>query len=889
MRMLNQRCGFLALSFTAVILIPAMAQFAVGQKEIYHLKWSQPPIEINPRSNTPLYCGWDEPSLYSVSSTAAGPWKIVADDFRCLGSMPIASVHWWGSYNNWSAPTPPADKPDTWQIAFWSNEPADSNINFSRPGRLLWQVEVSHDRVSEEGVGFDLFPQKPFDSCFQYYVQFRPEEYFWQNQFIDVAETDPNSRIFWVSITAVYSAGGAGIPIWEWGWKTRPRHWMDNAVTFELVADEIQPGMIVDSALVIPITDSAVCDSPEGYDTAFELGTDPNYIKWEQPFTGIRNWPHYEDEESMALVDPEGVVQISRLVADDWKCEGNKPVTSVVWWGSYIGYNYQACECEQTDRPLKPDYFLLSIWTDVPDPDPNNPQDFGHPGQKVWEYRAPEYDEVLVGYDKHPETMLADGLELAALHLGYEPVFRYSVRLPQENWFCQESETTVYWLSVVAVYKDTQLINFSWGWTNHQQQRLFWLYADDNRDAVAGKQEIDATGAQTTWLWEELYDQVDESEDMSFVLFADVEDCNSTLPVTCRPACTTICPAIQTACPAVETQCPTTQTICPAVQTQCPSVSTQCPIVPTQCPTVDTQCPASTTKCPPVETQCPGGATNCPPIETQCPLVNTQCPAVGTQCPTIQTRCPGGETYCPPVETQCPVVSTQCPVTQTQCPVVNTQCPMGETRCPVAETKCPLEITRCPAGSTSCPPVETRCPVVSTRCPVTQTQCPVVNTQCPMGETRCPVAETKCPLETTRCPAGSTSCPPVETQCPVASTQCPPLETQCPVAETKCPLETTRCPAEQTQCPVIRTQCPTAITKCPPQVQTQCPVVYTHCPVVKTRCPGCDFSSDNSSEESVHFITVMSCPAIDVECPSVVPRSAHLANLMTDLSGSKAN
>ena len=41
----------------------------------------------------------------------------------------------------------------------------------------------------------------------------------------------------------------------------------------------------------------------KSYDMAFELDTDPNYIKWEQTYTGIRDWPHYEDEESMATVD----------------------------------------------------------------------------------------------------------------------------------------------------------------------------------------------------------------------------------------------------------------------------------------------------------------------------------------------------------------------------------------------------------------------------------------------------------------------------------------------------------------------------------------------------------------------------------------------------------
>jgi hypothetical protein len=809
MRMLIQRYRFLALSFTIIILILGIEQLAVGEREIYHLKWSQPPIEINPRLDTPLYCGWDEQSLYTVSS-AAGPWTIVADDFRCLGSMPIVAVSWWGSYNDWNGLTAPTNKPIAWRIAFWSNVPADNNINFSRPGSLLWQVKVSADRVYEERAGFDMFPPITFETCFQYYVHFKPDEYFWQNQFIDISGTDLSQHIFWMSITAIYPS--VNIP--SWGWNTRSRPWMDNAVTFELVADEIQPGMVVDPGVVTPITSSVICGSSEGYDTSFELETDPNYIKWEQPFTGIRNWHNYEDEESMALVDPAGVVQISRIVADDWKCEGNKPVTSIVWWGSYIGYNYQACECESAvdgAMPVSPDYFLLSIWTNVPDPNLNNPQDFSHPGQKIWEYIASEYDEVMVGYDKHPGTMLT-------APAGYEPVFRYSVLLPQQNWFCQENETEVFWLSVVAVYKDPQSVNYSWGWTNHEGTT-----SAANNDAVAGQITVDPTDALETLVWQELYDQTNKSEGMSFVLFTEMEDCNSSLPVTCRPACATICPAIETECPAVETRCPTTQTRCPVVQTRCP-----------------------------------GGETYCPPVQTQCPAVSTECPAVSTQCPTVQTECPAETTYCPVVQTQCPSVSTQCPVVITQCPLV-------ETRCPAEETKCPVESTICPAESTSCPAVETQCPVAYTQCPATHTECFIISTQCPPVDTRCPLEKTRCPTETTKCPPVRTRCPTVSTQCPTDETRCPIVETKCPIMQTQCPVINTQCPASSTICPVVSTQCPTE--------QTRCPYVATQCPVVMTQCPRCIILRDNSLEEPVHFLSAVFCPAIDVKCPTVIPES----------------
>jgi hypothetical protein len=208
--------------------------------------------------------------------------------------------------------------------------------------------------------------------------------------------------IYWLSIAAVYPDDVGDIQN-PWGFKTRPESWMDDAVRFELF-EEPFVGTVTDPYEVTPIKDPR---TQESFDLAFELDTDPDYIKWEQPFTGIRRWPHYEDERSKAITDPvQETFSIERLVADDWRCDRQTPVTAAVWWGSYIGYEYYACQEQQLPDPVKPDYFLLSIWTDVPagaDPDPQVP--FSHPGKKIWQYTAYDYDEVMVGFDKHPHSV----------------------------------------------------------------------------------------------------------------------------------------------------------------------------------------------------------------------------------------------------------------------------------------------------------------------------------------------------------------------------------------------------------------------------------------------------------------------------------------------------
>ncbi len=645
-----------------------------------HQKWSQPPIEYNPDSQTPVYCGWDQPAYVSKPLGAGtSTWRLVADDYRCVGDMPVTTIHWWGSYAGWDQDASPRRKPDSWRIAFWSNVRADNTYQYSRPGKLLWLINVPADRVEEERVGSDQFPRKGSDTAYQYLLDLEEREYFPQ---ADFAETQTTDRIFWISITAVYI--GLPEPDYIWGWKTRPQSWMDAAVKADVRRNELATGITMDAATAQPITDSLTCQRLDQYDMAFELATNPEFIKWEQVFGGIRNWAHYEDEKSQgiesasavtkwtqnpdmtttgvdvdittdipptgpdticgddfeckttgpitgitlwgswyedilpsgsaenaaftlsiredipaarsptgfsmpgrvlwrkefsrgqftvqplqgqaesfyspadstydrdnhrtvykytfripsneafrqtgtsgqpvvywlvaqaSLIHPPGSIAtrfgwktaatnwndaavwgsgiepyqgswrdlsyprehpssgrridlafaidteqagagstIHRIVADDWRCHGTTPVTGIAWWGSYIGYGYQACECTQMAAPRKPDYFMLSIWTDAAD----SAQGFNHPGQKLWEYKAEQFDEVMVGFDKHPEPT-------SSSIRGFEPVYRYSVSLPQANWFRQDGKNGVLWLSVVAMYKDSRTIVYPWGWTN---------------------------------------------------------------------------------------------------------------------------------------------------------------------------------------------------------------------------------------------------------------------------------------------------------------------------------------------------------------------------------------------------------------------------------------
>lgn len=418
---------------------------------VEHSKWSQPPVEINPQLRTPTYCGWDEESWIFKEDPQPLPIHMAADDFRCLGSMPITSIHWWGSYIGWDVPEPPQLQPIAWRIGFWSNVPAPVGGGFSHPGQLLWQIQVDASRVNSEWVGYDEFLDVLPETCFQYYVNLTPEEYFRQ------AKEEPNTvdSIFWLSIQAIYPQGVDIVN--PWGWKTRPWSWMDDAVRFNLTAP---PG----SSDWEPIEAMG-----ESYDMAFELDTDPNYIKWEQSYTGIRDWPHYEDSNSMATVDtvvepvtkwiqnpdPNPTTSIdvdatqqglypAQVLADDFKCTTTGPITDIYVWGSWL---YDALPDGSPQNVI----FTLSLHSDIPAN--QSPTGYSMPGELLWmrQFNPTEFEAQLY-------AMVPQGYYVPCIPTpnywpnNHQGCWLYHFPLRQGEFIQQGSTTNpvVYWLDVQA-------------------------------------------------------------------------------------------------------------------------------------------------------------------------------------------------------------------------------------------------------------------------------------------------------------------------------------------------------------------------------------------------------------------------------------------------------
>ncbi|MBW8034890.1 MAG: hypothetical protein FVQ79_04415 [Planctomycetes bacterium] len=210
-------------------------------------KHSQGPIIIDIESGedpaVPLFWGWDELSDYHI-----GP--IAADDWICEDNRPVTDFHWWGSFPGWTDPAPPCH-PVAFHIGIWTDVPADpaDPESYSHPDELVW--EHLCENYVWNFAGYDRDPRnfdrndpiggaaggnpdpipgddpayEPNDACFQYNQLLDGVDWFYQD-----TEGEPN-RIYWLSIA----------PIWdedcdhEWGWKTRPKFFMDNAVSIEEV------------------------------------------------------------------------------------------------------------------------------------------------------------------------------------------------------------------------------------------------------------------------------------------------------------------------------------------------------------------------------------------------------------------------------------------------------------------------------------------------------------------------------------------------------------------------------------------------------------------------------------------------------------------------------
>jgi hypothetical protein len=457
-----------------------------------HLLWSQPPAEVPSLDPNvpPVFCTWSEPSTSLCEPGHRRTWRMVLDDFRCLGPVPITRLRWWGAFDTWDSPELPDHRPLAWQVAFWTNEPDDiDDVVF--PRSMVWAVEVPFERVEIHPAGIGEFPNRPVEMCFVHDVVLNPEEWFWQG------EVPADQGVLWISITAIYPEGEANGHLW--GWTTRSSTALQPAWVAALYDGGPDREGRLELDQLTPVLRDQPCNAVHASDMAFELLTEPPWVEWDQPFEGVRVWPDAVDIEAFAnrSIWNYGDMAVQRQVADDWLCERPTPIVAASWNGSYIGHTYKACACEAAGEYSPLGAFLLSIWTQhPPDARVNSP----HPGEQVWQFIA-DFDGVMVGYDKNPQRDDPN-----------EPVYRYSVALPPDRWFRPVPGET-YWFSVTPVYTLGDLIipiEHPWGWTTRRSgfgTGAAWI---DYRLATPPQ-------------WRLLRDPADRPVDMCFTLFTKPE------------------------------------------------------------------------------------------------------------------------------------------------------------------------------------------------------------------------------------------------------------------------------------------------------------------------------------------------------------------------------
>jgi hypothetical protein len=175
------------------------------------------------------------------------------------------------------------------------------------------------------------------------------------------------------------------------------------------------------------------------------------------------------------------------FVVDDWFCKSPRPVTSIHWWGSYADWD------SAFPPSIAPHAFHIGVWTDVPK---GVDREYSHPGKMIWEWTVPRsiLEERAVGDDFHPEYMNKP-----------DTCFRYDFNIPEDQWFHQEGDSTIYWLSIAAIYEEVP-DSFVWGWKTR-----YHFFHDDAvyvYDPVEPK--VGTIALQT--------EPIDEGWDMAFVL-----------------------------------------------------------------------------------------------------------------------------------------------------------------------------------------------------------------------------------------------------------------------------------------------------------------------------------------------------------------------------------
>ena len=175
------------------------------------------------------------------------------------------------------------------------------------------------------------------------------------------------------------------------------------------------------------------------------------YLKYSQPAVELADEPGIIlGWDELSVYFPE---YYKVIMADDFICLDGRAITDFHWWGSFLGWS------EASLPPQMPKAFHIAIWTDVPDPNPDDPTDWSMPGKMIWQHVCVNWTWNFAGFDRHP---LSEDPQYEFYK--NEACFQFNQLLSEPDWFYQKEGENIYWLSIAAIYEDDMDIKYPWGW-----------------------------------------------------------------------------------------------------------------------------------------------------------------------------------------------------------------------------------------------------------------------------------------------------------------------------------------------------------------------------------------------------------------------------------------
>lgn len=419
-------------------------------------------------------------------------YYIVADDFVAPDNLQISGISWYGSYPGYketsSASTaPPKDKPVSFSIAIYG---FGNSGSFPIPGRLIYQEVITiYDEIWHTA-------QQVWNDATKY-----EHEFLYQCSLETPFQINKDSNYF-ISIQAVYNLSE---PTYKWGWLNADTHLNTVSVYknssaadwVRLIYPKTHPfaGTVMDMAFALyggPAPTPTPSPTPSPSPTASPSPTPspspspspipsptPNSIIWLQP-------PNMTDGfDTKSWMDSEKNFMYE--VADDWEKLTDIPITKIIWWGSYIGYE------SETDKPVDPpkdsipSNFVITCYL-ASKSSPAKPDMIIYE-DKVTKYKESWYNTIRKWDDPSK--------------FEHEFMYEYILETPWEL-----KKDVSYFIKIQAFY-DGFKPEHEWGWLNSDSKWMYGAYQNENE-----KEWIEL-------FYPEKHSLAGNSMDMAFGLYAE--------------------------------------------------------------------------------------------------------------------------------------------------------------------------------------------------------------------------------------------------------------------------------------------------------------------------------------------------------------------------------